>query len=394
MSKPLYLDHNATTPLDPRAERAMAKALSLYGNPSSPYKIGQEAKEDIEVARETIAKFVGAHSSQLIFTSGATEGNSIILHQLMAQLLTKKNKSPDDPPPHLITTVTEHASILSTCQMLESYGIEVSYIPVHANGQLQLDALENAIQPNTVLISIMWANNETGVIQDIDRIVTIAKKHAVLVHSDASQFVGKSPCDFQSSGLDFMTFSAHKCYGPKGIGALCIKDEIGFPFTPLWRGGSQERKLRAGTENSLGILGFHAAIESLNDTLDQDQSHLLELKQQLQTELIEKGCVFEINGNPDHCLPGTINLRFPGISGEALMMNLDMEKVYISTGSACSTGSLSPSHVLLAMGLDEKSALESIRISMGRYTTKDDITQFIRILLPILNRLQKPSNPY
>ena len=375
MSKPLYLDHNATTPLDPRAERAMAKALSLYGNPSSPYKIGQEAKEDIEVARETIAKFVGAHSSQLIFTSGATEGNSIILHQLMAQLLTKKNKSPDDPPPHLITTVTEHASILSTCQMLESYGIEVSYIPVHANGQLQLDALENAIQPNTVLISIMWANNETGVIQPIEKVVSIANLYNVPVHCDAVQAFGKIPINFENSGLHSLSISAHKIGGPSGVGAMVLNDKV--KIKPLILGGGQEKGRRSGTENFLGIIGFGFAVDEIIKELENPNYFYLK-KERFEKNFLLKNKDAKIICYNIKRLHNTTAIFSPFMSSEAQVIKLDLLGFSVSAGSACSSGKINKSHVLRAMGLDWATN-NTIRVSYGWQNDNNDLDNFTEV---------------
>lgn len=374
----IYLDHNATTPLLDEVREAMARVGD--GNPSSPHALGRQAKYLIESARSTIAKAIGAHEEALIFTSGASESNTAVLYGCLRQF----DKA---SPPHLITSQIEHPSILETCRYLESLGVELTYLPVDTLCRVSPQAVQKAIKKNTKLVSIMMANNETGILQAIDEIATITNNAGILFHTDAVQSVGKEPINLDILPIDFLSFSSHKLYGPKGVGGLYIRNKD--TLSPLFLGGHQEFGVRSGTENVAGIVGFEKAVSIVLSDLASEQTRLLDLKRHLQTRLSSEYPFIHYNGDQDNCLANTLNVSFGEISGEALMMSLDLEGIAISTGSACSTGALDPSHVLLAMGRSQKESLSAIRLSLGRFTTLENITAFFETLHPIITRLSQ-----
>lgn len=365
----IYLDYNASS-LRPES----LKFELVSGNPSSIHRLGQLLHDKMEVARARIAQFIAASPEQIVFTSGGTESNNMVI-SYFAQL----------PNAHLISSPTEHPSILEPCAHFSQKGGAVSLVSVDQNGQVDLDSLGTLITPHTRLISIMSANNETGQYQPIEKIVEIAKDRQIPLHIDASQSLGKQDFTVKHWDADFITLSAHKAYGPTGISALYIKTPQSIES--LMKGGGQEYGLRSGTPNLPGILGFEAAIEYLEQHQEAGILQLLKLKTYLRDALLGLPYAFTINGDFDNSLPNTLNIRFAGISGHKLMMNLDLAGIAVSTGSACSTGSIDPSPVLLAMGQTEAQALESIRISWGYASSTDEMDTFVRVLGGILERL-------
>ncbi|MBT5855756.1 cysteine desulfurase [bacterium] len=383
MSSTIYLDYNATTPLHPTVESAIKKGLSHFGNPSSLHHLGQSAQEDIESARESIAQFIGAKSPEhLFFTGSATESNNWVLKSAVSQALLEEKS------PHIITSSIEHTSIISTCNQLEKEGVQVTYLPVDENGRINMEAYSKAITTSTSLVSIMAANNETGTIQPLSQLSDLAKFNGVRFHSDAVQYVGKVPLNVSDIGLDTLSLSAHKLYGPKGIGCLYCADETWL--TPLLRGGSHERSLRAGTQNTLGIIGFSSAINWWKQNQEKEIAHMAKIKEHLIKKIKSLSTPVQIY-SPKESLPNTLLVSFDNISGSAIMMSLDLEGICVSTGSACSTGSVEPSHVLLEMGLSTKEALSAVRLSWGHATTNSSIDQLINSLSQLLPRLSITS---
>ena len=368
----IYLDHNATTPIHPVAKKAYQAALDHYGNPSSIHQEGQSAKVGIENARDQISSCLDCASERLIFTSSGTESNATILYGKSLKKLCNQD------PVHIITSTSEHACILNTCSYLESLGAKISYVPCNNLGQINPRDVKQAITEDTCLISIMYANNETGVIQDIQEISTIAHEHSIDCHSDTTQAFGKIPLSINDLGLDYASISSHKCYAPKGVGGLIVKDKDTLPA--LLRGGGQERLIRSGTENVPGILAFAASTQELFTSFDSIAKHYEAINQYLLSKLNEHIPGYRLNGSLEHKLPNTLNIAIPGKTGEELMMHCDLNNIAIATGSACSTGSIDPSHVLIAMGQSEEESLEACRISWGLDTSTCDIDNFIRVL--------------
>lgn len=364
--KKTYLDHNATTPLLPEVKARIAEALETYGNPSSLHWAGRDAKELIESTRYALADLLKTTPENLIFTSSATESNTTVLKSI-------------PPNGHIITTTIEHSCILKTCETLEKQGSEITYLPVNSNCKINSKDLESAITETTKLISIMLANNETGTIQPLEDCIKIANAHNIPIHTDAVQAFGKIPFDLEKYPVDYLSLSGHKFGTPKGIGILYAKDPESL--TPIFQGGHHETGLRAGTQNTLSIAALETAAKIAHQTQEETAHHTKALKEAILSALKIPG--LKINGDPENSLPNTLNITIPGKTGESIMMNLDLEGIAISTGSACSTGSIDPSHTLLAMGLSEKDALSSIRISLGTTTTESDIAK----LTSTLNRL-------
>lgn len=378
----VYADNSATTPVHPQVREAMVHALSEdWGNPSSIHAFGRGARKAIEVAREQVAALIGARPQELFFTSGATESDNWALRGVMQSNRTRGN--------HLITTAIEHHAVLDCCQQLEKEGFAVTYLPVMpGTGLVDPAALAAAITPDTVLVSIMAVNNEIGTVQDMPALVQAAKaaKPDVLFHTDAVQAVGVVPVDVNAWGVDLLSLTAHKIYGPKGVGALYLR-KAGFRFGPIQFGGGQERKLRPGTENVPGIVGFGAAAALAKAELPERSAHLSELTQRfLAGALALPGT--ELNGHPVQRHPGIANVLFAGVDGEAMLLNLDMMGVAASAGSACTSGSIEPSHVLTAVGRSVAEAHGSLRFSFGRNNTADDVDYILGVLPQILRRLQ------
>ena len=361
----LYFDNSATTPIDQDVQSLMSDLnQNIYGNPSSIYASGRNAKNTIEIARRQLANAINSEPSEIIFTGGGSEANNIVLWDMVHK---KRN--------HVITSSIEHPAILLVLRELEKLGVKHTIVPVDKNGLIDPDDIKKNIISDTGLISIMMANNEVGTIEPIQEIARIAQEHDVLFHSDAIQVLGKLPIDVKKLKLDIMSFSAHKFYGPKGVGALYIKD--GVSVNPMIIGGSQEKNMRAGTENVSGIAGLGLAAEIASNFEKENFSHLLELENYFKELIIDKHNDITFNGFDNNKLPGLINLTIPNIPSDLLLINLDNDGISISNGSACSSGTISPSPVLKAMGLSDKSNLESVRISAGKYNTMDEVNKLV-----------------
>jgi cysteine desulfurase len=375
----IYLDNNATTPIDPVvSEKLSWFAKNYFGNPSSIYPIGLEVKEMINTAREDIAYVLGATRSEIIFTGSGTESDNFALRGIFDASQDKKV---------LITSSIEHPAVIETANYLEKQGIKVIYIPVDEFGMINLEFLENAVTPETGLISIMHANNELGTIQPVKNVVKIAKQHGIPVHTDAVQSFGKIPVNVYDLGIDLLSISAHKVYGPKGIGALYIRK--GTKIDPLIYGGHQERLLRAGTENTIGIIGLGEAAKIIKERGNQDKEHIDRLADKLKNGIEELIPKVKFNGHPKERIKGTINFSFKGLEAEAVLLALATKEIYVSTGSACSEDSEEVSHVMNAIGLKPETARSSIRMSVGRFNTDEDIDIVLKELPEIITKLRE-----
>jgi len=391
MKRRVYLDHNATTPLHPAVQKAITDSLGIFGNPSSFHAYGREARAKVEEARTEIADFIGATPDEVFFVGSGSEANNTVLSILPCdkQSCACKMKTAQ----RILTTRIEHPCILESAKCMKRRGSDVVFLDVDATGKVRMDQYEELLgQEGIGLVSIMMANNEIGTIQDIRTLARMAHEHGALFHTDAVQAVGKIPVDVRSLNVDFLTISAHKIYGPKGVGALYVKKSI--PFCPLIVGGHQERGRRAGTENTLGIIGFGRAVEMRRIEMADEETRLLTLKNALRDHLAREIPNLRFNGHPAHCLPGTLNISIDGVEGEAVLLYLDLEGIAVSTGSACASGSLNPSHVLLATGLVAEQAHGSIRISLGRDNTHEDITYTVKTLKEVVRRVRQMSTAY
>ena len=363
---PVYLDNNSTTPCDPRVVDAMLPYFTEnFGNAASRnHPFGWSAEEAVDYAREQIAALIGADPKEIIFTSGATEGDNLAIKGVYEMYASKGN--------HIITATTEHKAVLDTCKHIEKSGGEVTYLQVKADGLIDLNELEAAIKDTTILIAIMYANNEIGVIQPVREISALARKHGVLFFSDAVQAVGKVPVDVNKDGIDLMAFTAHKMYGPKGIGALYVRRKNPrVKVTAQMDGGGHERGMRSGTLNVPGIVGFGKACELARLEMDQDAKRLSVLRDKLQSELMKIEEVY-VNGDEEHRLPHVTNISFKHVEGEGLLMGFN-KNIALSSGSACTSASLEPSYVLKALGLGDDLAHSSLRFGLGRFTTEEQI---------------------
>jgi cysteine desulfurase len=366
----IYLDNNATTPIDPAVCEKMSEFIKCeFGNPSSLYPIGREVKERIQEARKMVADAIGAKRSEITFTGSGTESDNFAIRGVMDALPDKD---------HFITSAVEHPAVIETAHYLKRKGYQVSIVPVDKAGMIDLDLLRDAVTPKTALISIMHANNEIGTIQPMDDIVALAKENNVLVHTDAVQTFGKIPLDVKKLDVDLLSVSAHKIYGPKGIGALYIKR--GTPILPLIYGGHQEGRIRAGTENTPGIIGFGEAARLVLERLPKDQKRLEKLGEKLKHGIEDRIPSVKFNGHEAKRIKTTVNYSFPGLEAEALLLGLATEEIYVSTGSACSEDSEEVSHVLEAIGLNQEEAQSSIRMSLGRFNTQEDVEAVLNIL--------------
>lgn len=375
----IYLDHNATTPLAAQAMDAMSTYLcERWGNPSSPHRFGKEAKLAVEMARERIARCVGCDPCELVFTSGGTESDNLALRGA-ARALRNRGK-------HIVTSAVEHHAVLNTCRALEEDGYRVTCLPVNSDGIVEPEWVAKSLTAETILVSIMHANNETGVIQPLKEIAGIAKKRDVLFHTDAVQTVGKIPIQLDETGANLVSFSGHKIYGPKGIGVLYVKK--GTPLAPILTGGSHERGLRAGTENVAAIVGLSEAVVLACGSLESEAKRIEVLRDDLERRIIATVAGVRVNGGVSQRVPNTSNLSFQSVDGEAIVLGLDLLGICVSTGSACSTGAPEPSHVLLAMGLSAREAQGSIRLSLGKDTTVQDIDFVARSISDVLTRLR------
>ncbi len=381
---PIYLDHNATTPCDPRVVEAMVPYFTnAFGNAASRnHPFGWQAEEAVDYAREQVAKLVGADPKEIIFTSGATEADNLALKGVFEMYRNKGN--------HIITCSIEHKAVLDPCKHLEKEGAEVTYLKVTPEGLINLEELEAAFKPTTILVAIMYANNEIGTIMPIKEISTIARKKGVLVFSDATQAVGKVPVDVNKDGIDLMAFTAHKMYGPKGVGALYVRRKNPrVKVTAQIDGGGHERGMRSGTLNVPGIVGFGKACELCMQEMEQDAKRLGALRDKLETALLKLEEAY-VNGSTQHRLPHVSNVSFKYVEGEGLMMGFNKD-IAVSSGSACTSASLEPSYVLKALGLGDDLAHSSIRFGLGRYTTEEQIDYTINQVTNTVNRLRDMS---
>lgn len=385
MDKLIYMDHGATTYVKDEVLEAMMPYFTRnFGNASSIYSVGRESKKAIEDAREKVAKALGALPREIFFTGSGSEADNWAIKGVAYANREKGN--------HIITTSIEHHAVLHTCQYLESDGYEVTYLPVDKDGLVTPEQVLQAIKPNTILITIMFANNEIGTIQPIKEIGKIAREKGVVFHTDAVQAVGNIPVDVKEMNVDLLTLSGHKLYGPKGVGALYIRK--GVKITNFIHGGAQERGRRASTENVPGIVGLGKAIELATSNLESYNKKLVELRERTIHEITKRIPYVKLNGHREKRLPGNVNFSFEFIEGESLLLMLDMKGIAASSGSACTSGSLDPSHVLLAIGLPHEIAHGSLRITLGENNTSDDIDYLMEVLPVIVERLREMSPLY
>lgn len=382
---PVYLDYNATTPCDPRVVEAMLPYFTeSFGNAASrSHPFGWQAGEAVKYAREQVAKLIGAEPEEIIFTSGATEADNLALKGVFEMFAGKGN--------HIITCSTEHKAVLDTCKHLEKKGAEVTYLPVNAEGLITPEQIEAVIQPHTVLIAVMYANNETGVVMPVQEIGAVAHRHNVFFFTDATQAVGKIPVDVNRDNIDVLAMSAHKMYGPKGIGALYVRRKNPrVRLTAQIDGGGHERGLRSGTLNVPAIVGFGKAAELCFNEMQQEAERLSRLRDKLENALLSIGEVY-VNGSKEHRLPQVTNLSFKNADGEALMMGFQKD-IAVSSGSACTSASLEPSYVLKAMGISDDLAHRSLRFALGRFTTEAEIDYTIAQVTKTVQRLREMSS--
>ncbi len=380
--KRVYLDYAATTPTHPEVAKALLPYFTdVFGNPSGIYSYGQEAKGAIEEARVKVADLIGAQNQEIVFTSGGTEADNFALKGVAFANGNKGN--------HIITSSIEHHAVIETCKFLERSGFKVTYLPVDACGLVDPDDVRRAITDETVLISVMHANNEMGTIEPIAEIGTIAKDAGVYFHTDAVQTVGHIPVDVNELGVALLSMSAHKLYGPKGVGALYIRK--GTKLGSFMHGGEQERKRRASTENVPGIVGFGKAVEIARQEMNEEAKRLTYLRDQFIKGILERIGHTRLNGHPLKRLPNNVNISVDFVEGESMLLNLDLEGICVSTGSACSSSSLEPSHVLLAMRLSPEQARGSLRLTLGKWTTEEEIERVLGVLPRIVVRLRAMS---
>ena len=381
---PIYLDNNATTPMDPRVLEAMTPYfLNHFGNAASRnHPFGWAAEEAVDYAREQVAKLIGADPKEIIFTSGATEADNLGIKGVFEMYASKGN--------HIITATTEHKAVLDTCKHIEKQGGEVTYLTVQPDGLIDLAELEAAIRPTTVLIAIMYANNEIGTVMPIKEISAIARKHGVLVFTDATQAVGKIPVDVNKDGIDLMAFTAHKMYGPKGVGALYVRRKNPrVKVTAQMDGGGHERGMRSGTLNVTGIVGFGKACELCMNEMESDAKRISVMRDKLETELMKIEEAY-VNGSREHRLPHVANISFKHVEGEGLLMGFN-KNIALSSGSACTSASLEPSYVLKALGLGDDLAHSSLRFGLSRFTTDEEIDYTIKSITDTVLKLREMS---
>ena len=378
----IYLDYAATTPVHPDVLKVMLPYFSEnFGNPSSIHSFGQEAKEAVVKARSQVANLIGANAEEIVFTSGGTEADNYALHGVYVANMAKGN--------HIITTAIEHHAVLEMCKALEKIGAKVTYLPVDRYGMVDSADVKKAITPETIIISVMHANNEIGTIQPLEEIGLIAREAGVYFHTDAVQTVGHISTDVKTLGVDLISMSAHKLYGPKGVGALYIRK--GTKITPFILGGGQEKGRRSGTENVSGIVGLGAAAEIAKGEMGEEAVRLTGLRDRLTKGILEGIGDTHLNGHPVKRLPNNVNVSVAFIEGESMLLNLDMEGIAASTGSACSSSSLEPSHVLLGIGCSHEQAHGSLRFTMGRWTTSDEVDKVVEVLPKIVKKLRAMS---
>lgn len=378
----VYLDHAGTTPLHPEVYSLMCEFMkSVFGNPSSIHSFGREAKKRVDEARRQVADLIGAEAGEIIFTGGGTEADNLAVLGAAAARRKKGN--------HIITSSIEHHAVLDTCSYLAKNGFSVTFLPVDRYGLVDPEELRKAIRPETILISIMHANNEIGTIEPIEEIGRIAREHSVLFHTDAVQTAGKIPVNVNTLGIDLLTLSSHKIYGPKGVGALYIRK--GLRLQPVVHGGGQEKNLRSGTENTIGIVGFGKAAAIASRELDSEFNRTRELRDKLIRGIKERISDVKYNGHPERRLPHNVNFSFSYVEGESMLLSLDMKGIAASSGSACSSSNLKPSHVLTAIGLPYDLVHGSLRMTLGRMNDAADIDYVLEVLPGIVARLRSFS---
>jgi len=371
MEAPIYFDYHATTPCDPRVVEAMLPYFTLeFGNPSSGlHSLGRRAARAVDTAREQIASLIGATPDEIVFTSGATESNNIVIHGLALARSERRR---------IVTTAIEHKAVLEPCRRLAAQGFDVAVLPVERDGTVDLQAAEEAITDDTLLVTIQLASNEIGTIQPLRAIAELAKRRGALLHTDAAQAVGKIPVDIDALRVDFLSISGHKLYGPKGIGALFVRSGLRRRLVPLAQGGGQEADLRPGTLNVPGIVGLGEACAVCAVEMHDEAVRVASLRDQLEAHLVAAIPGLQINGNLQNRLPGNSSLTFPAVEADALIANLP--GVALSTGSACTSGTIEPSHVLTAIGLSREAADATVRIGLGRFTTSEEIAAAARMI--------------
>jgi len=385
----VYVDYNATTPLKDEVKAAMISDLDIYGNASSLHSSGRLARARVEEARAAVGALLGASPQNIIFTSGGSESNNTVF-QTMRSLASGPDGSPlIEGRNEFITTAIEHPCVLNSVEYLKHLGFKVKFLAVDEFGKIKMDEYKAALNEKTLFVSVMMANNEIGTVQDIKEIARLAKAAGAFIHTDAVQAVGKIPVNTADLGIDYLTMSAHKIYGPKGIGALYVKK--GAPLYPLIHGGHQEEGFRAGTYNNIGILGFGKAAALAAQELPEYQKKTSALRHRLRDGFLAKIPNIKINGHPVDVLPNTLNVSFPGAEGEAILLSMDMKGIEASTGSACASGSLDPSHVLMAIGVEPELAHGSIRFSLGWPSSEADVDYIIETMPPIIERLRAMS---
>lgn len=383
--KRIYFDHNATTPLHPEIAKYMASLVEEYwGNPSTVYSIGRDARRLMDEARERIARIIGCLKEEVIFTSGGTESNNLAIIGVARANRKKGN--------HIITTQIEHPSVLKACKALQKEGFEITYLPVDEYGVVRLEELERAIKKETILISVMHANNEIGTIEPVGEIGRMARNREIYFHTDAIQTLGKLRIEVREMNIDLLSLSSHKVYGPKGVGALYVKK--GTRINSILYGGHQEKGLRPGTENVIGIVGFGKTVEIVATEMGEEAHRLLELRNRLFDGIKERIDYTRFNGHPTLRLPNTLNISFEFVEGESIVLSLDDYGIATATGSACTSATLEPSHVLLAIGLSPEVAHGSLRLSLGRDSREEDIAYFLEVLPKVVNRLREFSPLY
>jgi cysteine desulfurase len=384
---PIYMDNHATTPLDPRVLEAMMPYLtSTFGNAASRnHQFGWSAEEGVEKGREQIAKLIGATAKEIVFTSGATESDNLAIKGVAEMYREKGN--------HIITAATEHKAVLDTCKRLEKYGYRVTYLPVGRDGLIDLDDLKRAIDDKTILVTIMYANNEIGVLQPVEEIGKLCHERGVLFHSDATQAVGKVPVDVNKQNIDVMSLSGHKMYGPKGVGALYVRRRNPrVQLAPVIDGGGHERGMRSGTLNVAGIVGFGKAAEIAQQEMPQESCRLAGLRNKLRDNIMKELDEVYVNGSVEHRLPGNLNVSFLYVEGESLLMGIN--DVAVSSGSACTSATLEPSYVLKALGLGDDLAHSSIRFGLGRFNTEAEVDYVSGRIVETVKRLRELSPLY
>jgi cysteine desulfurase len=378
----IYLDYNSTTPVDPAVLTAMLPYLAgNYGNANSIHSAGQRARAAVDAARQTVADLLGAKPAEIVFTCGGTEADNLAILGIVNPCV--------QPRKHVVTTAIEHHAVLNTAQALEKQGVDVTYVPVSREGIVDPEEIREAIRPETILISVMMANNELGTIQPIEEIGRMAADEDIYFHCDAVQAAGKLRIDVKRLGVDLLSISGHKLYAPKGVGALFVRS--GTELGPLFFGGHHERDRRPGTENVPGIVGLGKAAELAMENLDSDAARIAALRDRLEGALLDSLRGVRVNGSATQRVPNTCNLSFDAAGGEALVIALDLQGVMCSSGAACSSGAVEPSHVLTAIGLTAEQARSSLRFSLGRPTTEHEIDEAIRIIPPVVERLRALS---